>query len=96
MVLDLLEQRGILPKISKPGEPVPELFVPTEKLSAAMKEVECLESVEVNEVDVQWIQVLAEGWAAPLKGFMREDLFLQVDKATNKLLYSLLLFQFLI
>ncbi|XP_033207754.1 bifunctional 3'-phosphoadenosine 5'-phosphosulfate synthase isoform X2 [Belonocnema kinseyi] len=79
MVLEFLEQRGILPQISKPGEPVPELFVPVEKLSDARKEVESLVSVEVNEVDVQWIQVLAEGWAAPLKGFMREDQFLQTQ-----------------
>ena len=79
MVLDLLEKRGILPKICKPGEPVPELFISKEKLATARKEVETLDSVEVNDLDVQWIQVLAEGWAAPLKGFMREDQYLQVQ-----------------
>uniref|UniRef100_A0A674A1B0 3'-phosphoadenosine 5'-phosphosulfate synthase 1 n=1 Tax=Salmo trutta TaxID=8032 RepID=A0A674A1B0_SALTR len=29
------------------------------------------------EVDMQWVQVLAEGWATPLNGFMREREFLQ-------------------
>jgi len=29
-------------------------------------------------LDLQWVQVLAEGWASPLKGFMREREFLQV------------------
>lgn len=30
------------------------------------------------QLDQQWVQVLAEGWASPLKGFMREREFLQV------------------
>ena len=31
----------------------------------------------VFQVDLQWIQVLGEGWASPLTGFMREREFLQ-------------------
>lgn len=31
-----------------------------------------------SQLDLQWVQVLAEGWASPLKGFMREKEFLQV------------------
>lgn len=30
------------------------------------------------QLDLQWVQVLAEGWASPLKGFMRERELLQV------------------
>lgn len=30
------------------------------------------------QLDREWVQVLAEGWASPLKGFMREREFLQV------------------
>ena len=26
---------------------------------------------------MQWVQVLSEGWASPLRGFMREDEYLQ-------------------
>lgn len=32
----------------------------------------------LHQLDLQWVQVLAEGWATPLKGFMREREFLQV------------------
>ena len=31
----------------------------------------------IYHVDVHWLQVLAEGWAAPLSGFMREGTLLQ-------------------
>lgn len=30
------------------------------------------------QLDLQWVQVLSEGWASPLKGFMREKEYLQV------------------
>lgn len=36
-----------------------------------------LHKLEISKVDAQWLQVLAEGWATPLKGFMREDEYLQ-------------------
>lgn len=29
------------------------------------------------QLDLQWVQVLSEGWATPLTGFMREREFLQ-------------------
>lgn len=29
------------------------------------------------QLDMQWVQVLAEGWATPLNGFMREREYLQ-------------------
>src|SRR3546814_2954502 len=28
-------------------------------------------------IDLNWLQTIAEGWAAPLKGFMREGVLLQ-------------------
>lgn len=31
----------------------------------------------IFQVDMQWVQVLAEGWATPLNGFMREREYLQ-------------------
>jgi len=31
----------------------------------------------VMQLDLQWVQVLSEGWATPLTGFMREREFLQ-------------------
>ena len=29
------------------------------------------------KLDLQWVQVLSEGWASPLKGFMNEKEYLQ-------------------
>lgn len=56
-----------------------ELFVPENKLTAAKTEAESLPSVNITKLDLQWVQVLSEGWASPLNGFMRENEFLQVD-----------------
>ncbi|XP_052207780.1 ATP sulfurylase 1, chloroplastic-like [Diospyros lotus] len=33
--------------------------------------------IKLSRVDLQWVHVLSEGWASPLKGFMRESEFLQ-------------------
>lgn len=56
---------------------VKELFVPKHLLERSKAEAESLESVEISDIDLQWVQVLAEGWATPLKGFMREREYLQ-------------------
>lgn len=85
MVIELLEKRRILPKFCDEIENsrVTELFVSAEKLPTMRIECETLESIEVNEIDVQWIQILSEGWAHPLNGFMREDQYLQVKQKKN-------------
>ncbi|KAJ8960871.1 hypothetical protein NQ318_020170 [Aromia moschata] len=57
---------------------VPELFVPEHNLKEAINEAENFPRLNIREVDLQWVQVLGEGWAYPLKGFMREQEFLQV------------------
>lgn len=55
---------------------VPELF--TDKTTEqVMNVVNSTPSLEITDLDLQWIQVLSEGWATPLTGFMREDQFLQ-------------------
>jgi 3'-phosphoadenosine 5'-phosphosulfate synthase len=59
------------------NEKVDELFVAEDKVKEATAEANSLPSVEISEVDLQWVQVLAEGWASPLRGFMRERQFLQ-------------------
>ncbi|CAL7941949.1 unnamed protein product [Xylocopa violacea] len=74
MVIELLRKEGILPGIRKG---VDELFVEEERVDEARREAENLSSIEITSIDLQWIQVLAEGWATPLRGFMREDQYLQ-------------------
>lgn len=51
--------------------------MPEHLKSIAQSEALSLQSIEITTVELQWVQVLAEGWAHPLKGFMREDEFLQ-------------------
>ena len=36
-----------------------------------------LPKVLLSDIDVNWLQTVAEGWAAPLRGFMREGTLLQ-------------------
>uniref|UniRef100_A0A0K0DND3 ATP-sulfurylase domain-containing protein n=1 Tax=Angiostrongylus cantonensis TaxID=6313 RepID=A0A0K0DND3_ANGCA len=63
-------------KISYP--PLRELFVESvEEKLALLKAAENMPTIELGPIDVQWLQVLAEGWATPLPGFMRERQYLQ-------------------
>lgn len=36
-----------------------------------------LPRIKLSRIDLEWVHVLSEGWATPLKGFMREAEFLQ-------------------
>ncbi|KAI0524900.1 hypothetical protein KFK09_004290 [Dendrobium nobile] len=36
-----------------------------------------LPRIKLSRIDLQWVHVLSEGWASPLRGFMREAEFLQ-------------------
>ena len=56
---------------------VKELYVPENKLHLAKTDAETLPALKINKVDMQWVQVLAEDWATPLNGFMRENEYLQ-------------------
>ncbi|KAK2116087.1 Bifunctional 3'-phosphoadenosine 5'-phosphosulfate synthase 1 [Saguinus oedipus] len=51
------------------------------KAERRMKMNDCESTCQILEsrktVDMQWVQVLAEGWATPLNGFMREREYLQ-------------------
>jgi len=73
-VLEALEGRGIIPG-TQPD--IVELFVPEEVQAAKAEEASTLPVLPISNVSMQWLQVLAEGWASPLQGFMREREFLQ-------------------
>ncbi|KYM97888.1 PREDICTED: bifunctional 3'-phosphoadenosine 5'-phosphosulfate synthase-like [Cyphomyrmex costatus] len=77
IVINFLQRKQIIPKICE-LEPFLELFVKEDRLNDVQKEIKALPILEIRKLDVQWLQVLAEGWAAPLKGFMRENEYLQV------------------
>jgi len=53
------------------------LIVPDDQLAAKKAEAATLAMVPMTDIDVNWLQVVGEGWAAPLKGFMREGVLVQ-------------------
>ncbi|KAK0098381.1 hypothetical protein PV326_008970 [Microctonus aethiopoides] len=78
-LLEFLNHKEIIPDIFTPQHIIQELFVTSDndKLIELKNEINKLQTIEITKLDVQWLQVLAEGWAAPLKGFMTEDQYLQ-------------------
>lgn len=74
-VIDHLKEKAIVP--SSATEQVNELFVDPANLPAAKAEAASLPKLNITKLDLQWVQVLSEGWATPLNGFMREKEFLQ-------------------
>lgn len=56
-----------------------ELFVyDVIRLASIHEEIKSLEYLNISRIDLEWVQVVAEGWAYPLRGFMREQEYLQV------------------
>lgn len=51
--------------------------MPAHRIAAVTAEAKILPALEISTVELQWLQVLAEGWASPLSGFMRESEYLQ-------------------
>ncbi|XP_067100474.1 bifunctional 3'-phosphoadenosine 5'-phosphosulfate synthase 2b [Osmerus mordax] len=82
-VVELLKEQGIVP--TGVTEEVTELLVPENKLDLALSDASTLPTLSITKLDLQWVQVLAEGWASPLKGFMRERELLQVLHFNNLL-----------
>ena len=76
----LLRQNNVIPaEVMDTFEPVKELYVhgqtAADLRSLAADHPENI--LSISTVDLQWLQVLAEGWATPLTGFMRENQYLQ-------------------
>lgn len=76
-IIELLEQEMVIPRSLREVEVLPERFLVDEQLVMAAHEATKLPALSVSTVELQWLQVLAEGWAYPLMGFMREREYLQ-------------------
>lgn len=48
-----------------------------------MVEAKIFPRLEISTVEMQWLQILSEGWAYPLNGFMREDEYLDAMHFCN-------------
>ncbi|EWM28233.1 aps kinase atp sulfurlyase pyrophosphatase fusion protein [Nannochloropsis gaditana] len=59
------------------GGQVVDLHVPPSQLSDKKAEAANLPRVLLTDIDLNWLQTVGEGWAAPLKGFMREGALVQ-------------------
>ncbi|XP_026542548.1 bifunctional 3'-phosphoadenosine 5'-phosphosulfate synthase 2 isoform X2 [Notechis scutatus] len=75
-IVELLQEQNLVP--SSAIKDVLELFVPENKVEQTWAKAGTLPSINITKLDLQWVQVLSEGWATPLKGFMREKEYLQV------------------
>ncbi|WOH12785.1 hypothetical protein DCAR_0832293 [Daucus carota subsp. sativus] len=63
--------------IDPDGGKLVELIVKESERDLKKAQVGNLPQIKLSKVDVEWVHVLSEGWASPLKGFMRESEFLQ-------------------
>merc|ERR1719310_950380 len=85
ILIDALRRKGFLSGepdadsglASPDGGELVNLIVPAEQLPAKLAEAATLPMVPLTDIDVNWLQVVGEGWAAPLKGFMREGTLVQ-------------------
>ncbi|XP_050125843.1 ATP sulfurylase 2-like [Malus sylvestris] len=63
--------------IDPDGGALVDLVVPESQRAAKALEAEALPKVRLTKIDLEWVHVISEGWASPLRGFMREDQYLQ-------------------
>lgn len=59
------------------GDEVIDLHMTPSKAREARKHALTLPKALLTDIDLNWLQTIAEGWAAPLRGFMREGTLLQ-------------------
>eukprot|EP00605_Chrysophyceae_sp_TOSAG23-4_P002824 GSChrysophyteH1.ASY1.ANO1.3109.1 assembled CDS len=59
------------------GDEIIDLLVSDADRASKKAEATTLPKALLTDIDVNWLQTVAEGWAAPLKGFMREGTLLQ-------------------
>ncbi|KAF7141575.1 hypothetical protein RHSIM_Rhsim06G0022900 [Rhododendron simsii] len=63
--------------IDPDGGSLVDLMVSESSMGSKTLEAESMPKVKLTKIDLEWVHVLSEGWASPLKGFMREDEYLQ-------------------
>nr|XP_043631963.1 ATP sulfurylase 2 [Erigeron canadensis] len=63
--------------IEPDGGVLVDLIVSENKKELKTLEAETMVKVSLTKIDLEWVHVISEGWASPLKGFMRENEYLQ-------------------
>jgi 3'-phosphoadenosine 5'-phosphosulfate synthase len=59
------------------GDEIIDLVLPPTQAAKAKIEADTLPKALLTDIDVNWLHTIGDGWAAPLKGFMREGTLLQ-------------------
>ncbi|GMH13666.1 hypothetical protein Nepgr_015507 [Nepenthes gracilis] len=59
--------------INPDGGSLVDLVVPENERSVKVSEAKSLLRVRLAEINLGWVHVVSEGWASPLRGFMREN-----------------------
>ncbi|CAF3906635.1 unnamed protein product, partial [Rotaria sp. Silwood1] len=75
MILSKLAERNVLPPTLI--QPVHELFMNDQARKEALEQFSQMDKLNISQLDLEWVQVLSEGWATPLAGFMRDTEYLQ-------------------
>lgn len=63
--------------IEPDGGVLVDLVVPESERGLRTTEAESMPKVKLTKIDLEWVHVVSEGWASPLRGFMRENEYLQ-------------------
>lgn len=63
--------------IEPDGGVLVDLHVPEQERESKKGEAATLPKIQLAKVDLQWVHTVAEGWASPLTGFMRQNEYLQ-------------------
>lgn len=71
----MLEENKVIKAVM--NHPIKDLFVLKSEYTTKCMLAKSLRKLEMSQLNLQWFQVLSEGWATPLNGFMREDELLQ-------------------
>lgn len=82
-VIQFLIENQIIPAESIEPDLIPELFVPSDQMPLIQKDADQLPRLNISKIDLEWVQVLSEGWAYPLNGFMCEKEYLQAVHFRN-------------
>lgn len=63
--------------IDPDGGVLVDLVVAESEVGVKTAEAETMPRVGLTRIDLEWVHVISEGWASPLRGFMREHEYLQ-------------------
>lgn len=77
--ISVVKRQTVAPRalIAPDGGELVELLVAEHERAGKQAEAEALPRVSLTPIDLEWVHVVSEGWASPLRGFMRQAEYLQ-------------------